>query len=56
MAKNIKKNLDNMFVASSTNFFQIMPLVAKMALPRMSHVFVEVLHPANFVNITHVKP
>ena len=27
-----------------------------MAPPRMSHVlFVEVLHPVNFVNITHVK-
>ena len=41
---------------TSTKFVQIMPLAAKNGPPRMSHVlFVEVLHPVNFVNITHVK-
>ena len=47
--------VDIMFVAS-TKFVHIMPLAAKIAPLWMSHVlFVAVLHPVNFVNITHIK-
>ena len=62
--KNIKKiflaqSLDIMFVASSCeplpSLFKLCLWRPKMAPPRMSHVlFIEVLHPVNFVNITHV--
>ena len=52
--------LDIMFVASSCerlpSLFKICLWLTKMTLSRMSHVlFVEVLHPVNFVNMAHVK-